>query len=104
MFYCGNFSKTRVAWILSPPRNPVLTAEAVVTHKNKILVHRNTRENHYALLGGRVKIGENSEGKEYLQYEWLDLDKIGEYPIMPEAIKEVLKAKEPPAHVINTDK
>lgn len=32
----------------------------------------------------------NIEGKDYLQYEWLDLDRINEYPLLPKAIKEVL--------------
>ena len=141
-------------------------AAGVVIHNNKILVHRNVNSDHYALLGGRVEIGEDSEktlkreikeelgkeiqieeyistienffemkasnyheiefiykiefaneedrkiectlknieGKDYLQYEWLDLDRIDEYPLMPKAIKNVLKQNEFPVHVINYDK
>ena len=29
-------------------------------HNGKILVHRNINSGHYALIGGRVEIGENS--------------------------------------------
>ena len=33
----------------------------------------------------------NIEGKDYLKYEWLELDKIEQYPLWPKAIREVLK-------------
>lgn len=36
-------------------------------------------------------IMKNVEGKDYLQYEWIDLDKIEEYPLVPKVIKDVLK-------------
>lgn len=36
-------------------------AAGVIIHNNKILLHRNTKSNHYALVGGRVAIGEDSE-------------------------------------------
>lgn len=45
----------------------------------------------------------NVEGKEYLQYEWLDLDKIEEYNILPRCLKEVLKSRNFSTHVINDD-
>lgn len=45
----------------------------------------------------------NVEGKEYLQYEWLDLEKIEEYNILPKCLKEVLKFQDFPIHVINDD-
>ena len=45
----------------------------------------------------------NVEGKEYLQYEWLDLDKIEEYNILPKCLKEVLKSQNFPIHVVNDD-
>ena len=45
----------------------------------------------------------NVEGKEYLQYEWLDLDKIDEYNILPKCLKNILKMKQFPTHVINDD-
>lgn len=138
-------------------------AAGLIIHNNKVLTHRNVNEKHYALIGGRVQIGEDSEttikreimeelgkeieitgyistienffelkgekyheimfaykaefvneedkkiedtiknieGKEYLQYEWLDLGKIDEYPLLPEAIKEVLKNGKFPVHKIN---
>ena len=35
-------------------------AAGIIIHNNKVLLHRNINENHYALIGGRVEIGENS--------------------------------------------
>lgn len=140
-------------------------AAGVIIHNNKILLHRNTKSNHYALVGGRVAIGEDSEntikreiqeelgkeieitgyvstienffemkgskyheilfvhkveftneedkkidytlknieGKEHLQYEWIELDKIDEYPLLPQAVKNVLKENKFPVHKINND-
>ena len=137
----------------------------IIMHNNKILVHRNVNSDHYALLGGRMVIGEDSEttvkrevleelgkeieitgyvstienffemkgskyyeimfvhkaefvndedklivdtmknieGKDYIQYEWLPLDKIDEYPLRPNVIKSVLKEKVFPVHKINND-
>lgn len=142
-----------------------IRAAAIIIHNNKVLVHRDVNSTYYALLGGRVKIGENSEdtikreileeigkeieitgyvstienffkansskyheilfvhmaefkneedkqikdtiknieGKDYLQYEWIDLGKIDEYPLLPQVIKEVLKDKIFPIHKINND-
>lgn len=45
----------------------------------------------------------NVEGKEYLQYEWIDLNKIEDYNILPKCLKEVLKLKKIPLHIINDD-
>ena len=45
----------------------------------------------------------NLEGKDYLQYEWLDLDKIEEYPLLPQIAKQVLKEKDLPVHRTNND-
>lgn len=140
-------------------------AAGVMIHNGKVLVHKNMNSNHYALIGGRVEIGENSadtvkreikeelgkdvqitgyvstienffemkgskyheimfvhkieftdedykkieytmkniEGKDYLQYEWIELSKIDQYPLLPEAIKEVLKQNKFPIHKINDD-
>ena len=140
-------------------------AAGIIIHNDKILLHRNFNSNHYALLGGRVEIGEDSEstvireileetgkqvelngyiatvenffkiedtkyheilfvhkaefkndqdkkildtlknieGKEYLQYEWIDIDKIDEYPLKPDIMKKVIKEKNFPTHVINKD-
>ena len=36
-------------------------ATVIIEHNGKILVNRNVNSNHYALMGGRVKIGEDSE-------------------------------------------
>ena len=35
-------------------------AAGIMIHNGKILVHRNVNSDHYALIGGRVEIGENS--------------------------------------------
>ena len=32
----------------------------VIRHGNKVLVHHNTKKNHVALIGGRIKVGEDS--------------------------------------------
>ena len=140
-------------------------AAGVMIHNGKILVHRNVNSDHYALIGGRVEIGEssdntikreikeelgkdieitgyiatienffemkgskyheilfvhqaefindedkkieytlkNKEGKDYLQYEWLDLNKIEEYPLYPKAIQTILKEQKFPTHKINDE-
>lgn len=140
-------------------------AAGIMVHNNKILLHRDVNSDHYALIGGRVEIGESSadtikreikeelgkdieitgyistienffemkgskyheimfvhkiefineedktieytmknlEGKEYLQYEWIELDKIDDYPLLPIAIKDVLKENKFPVHKINND-
>ena len=142
-----------------------IRAAGVIIHNGKILAHRNINSDHYALVGGRVQIGENSaktvkremqeelgknveitsyvatienffemkgskyheilfvhqaefindedkkieytlknkEGKDYLQYEWLDLSKIEEYPLYPKAIQTILKEKKFPTHKINDE-
>ena len=140
-------------------------AAGVIIHNNKVLVHKNVNSDHYALVVGRIEIGENSvdtikreikeelgkdieitgyistienffemkgskyheimfvhkvefvneedkrieytleniEGKDYLKYEWLELDKIEQYPLWPKAIREVLKENKYPVHKINND-
>jgi len=140
-------------------------AAGIIIHNNKILTHRNINSDHYALLGGRVAIGENSEetikreiyeemgkkveitgyistvenffqlkedkyheimfvhkvefidekdkliqetiknieGREDLQYEWLEIEKIDQYPLKPEIIKQVLKERVFPVHKINDE-
>ena len=45
----------------------------------------------------------NKEGKDYLQYEWLDLNKIEEYPLYPKAIQTILKEQKFPTHKINDE-
>ena len=142
-----------------------IRAAAVIIHNNKILVHRNINSDHYALIGGRVEIGESSdntvkreieeeigkeieitgyistienffemkgskyheilfihkaefinekdkqieyilknvEGKENLQYEWLELEKLNKYPLLPKSVKEILLKGEFPVHKINND-
>ena len=140
-------------------------AGAVIIHNNKVLLHRNLNSDHYAILGGRISIGENSEetvkrelleelgreieitgyiatvenffemkgskyheimfihkaefvneadknltdtmenleGKDYLKYEWIEIDEIDKYPLRPEVMKEILKEKVFPVHKINID-
>lgn len=36
-------------------------AAGVIIHNNKVLVHKSKKTNHYALIGGRIEIGEDSE-------------------------------------------
>lgn len=45
----------------------------------------------------------NREGKDYLQYEWIDIDHLNDYPIKPAIIKEILKQGKFPVHMINKD-
>ena len=45
----------------------------------------------------------NIEGEDYLQYEWIEIDKINEYPIVPKIIKEILQEGKFPVHKINND-
>ena len=140
-------------------------AAVVIIHDNKILVHKNENSDHYALIGGRVAIGENSEdtvkrevkeetgkdidiigyfstvenffemngkkyheimfvhraeftndedkkltetiknneGKDYLHYEWLDINEIDKYNLRPKAIKGILKDGIFPIDKINND-
>ncbi len=140
-------------------------AAVVIIHNNKVLVHRNINSDHYALIGGRVQIGEDSEntvkremqeelgkdidiigyvstienffemkgskyheimfvyraefvnsddkkieytlknleGKDYLQYEWLETEKIDQYPLWPKVIQTILKEGKFPVHKINND-
>lgn len=140
-------------------------AAGVIIHNGKVLLHRNTNSDHYALIGGRVEIGESSEstvkreikeelgkdieitgyistienffemkgskyheimfvhkiefvneedkkieytmknieGKDYLQYEWIDLRSIDEYPVLPIVIKDILRENKFPTHKINND-
>ena len=46
---------------------------------------------------------DNMEGKDYLKYEWIDLDKIDEYPLKPQIMKKVLKEKIFPTHKVQKD-
>jgi len=140
-------------------------AAGIIIHNNKLLIHRNINDDHYALIGGRVQAGEDSktalkreimeemgkeititgyvttienffeckgenyheimfvymaeflnkedqkiedtienvEGKKYLKYEWLNLDKIEEYLLKPEVMKEFFKIGKFPKHKINKD-
>ena len=142
-----------------------IRAAGVIIHNGKMLVHRNINNDHYAIIGGRVEIGENSadtikreikeeigkeieitgyiatlenffemkgskyheimfvhkvefvneedkkieytmknlEGKDYLQYEWIDLDKIDQYSLLPTIMKDVLREGEFPVHEIIKD-
>ena len=142
-----------------------IRAAGIIIHNNKILAHKNKKEGHYALIGGRIQAGESSaeaarrevqeeigkdveiveyistvenffeakgkkyheilfiyrleftddedkkidyimeniEGKDYLHYEWLDIDKIDEYELLPRVSKEILKERKFPVHKINDE-
>ena len=45
----------------------------------------------------------NIEGKDYLQYEWIEINKIDKYPLLPSVVKTVLKENKFPIHKINND-
>lgn len=45
----------------------------------------------------------NVEGKDYLNYEWIELDRINEYNLLPQCLKDILRDKKFPVHVINDD-
>ena len=36
-------------------------AAGLIIHNNKLLVHKDVNSDHYALIGGRIKVGEDSE-------------------------------------------
>lgn len=140
-------------------------AGVIIIHNGKVLTHKNSKTGKYALLGGRVQIGEDSEqtikrevqeelgkeieltgyvatienffetndskyheimfihkaefvdeedkkieytlknieGKKYLEYEWLDINRIEQYPLFPEVVKQILKENKFPTHRINRD-
>lgn len=142
-----------------------IRAAGIIIHNGKVLVHRNINSDHYALIGGRVEIGEDSattlkreiqeeigkdieitgyistienffemkgskvheimfvhqadflnsedkkieytlkniEGKDYLQYEWIDIERIDDYPLVPSVIKSILKENVFSLHKINND-
>ena len=142
-----------------------IRAAGIIIHNGKVLCHKNINSDHYALIGGRVEIGEDSattlkreikeemgkeieitgyvstienffemkdskyheimfvhraefkneedkkieytikniEGEDFLQYEWLDIKKIDEYPIVPHSIKKILMEGKFPVHMINNE-
>ena len=43
------------------------------------------------------------EGKDYLKFEWIDLDKLHNYPLKPQVIKDMLRNKEFNSHKIQKD-
>lgn len=72
-----------------------IRSAGIIIHNGQVLVHRNTNDNHYALVGGRVEIGEDSVST--LKRE------IQEEMGMAKAIKEILKQGEFSVHSINND-
>ena len=140
-----------------------IRSTGIIIHNNKLLTHKDMNYDHYALIGGRIQIGEDSEttfkreileemgkeveilgyvgtienffedksqkyheimfiynaefineedkkieetiqnieGENHLKYEWIDLDKIDEYNLLPIAVKEILKKGEYATHKIN---
>ena len=143
-----------------------IRAACTIIHDNKILLHKNVNSDHYAIIGGRVEVGEDSEnivireikeeigkdikitgyvatienffemkekqyheilfihkaefidkedkkivttlrnieGKDYLQYEWIDLNKIDKVNLLPANLKDILKEGKFPVHKINDER
>ena len=46
----------------------------------------------------------NVEGEDELRYDWIDLDKIDEYPLKPVILKDLLKNNKYSGHGINNDR
>ena len=46
---------------------------------------------------------QNKEGKDYLKYEWIDLKEIDKCNLLPICLKNILKGKQYPVHIINDD-
>ena len=46
----------------------------------------------------------NVEGQDELKYDWIDLDKIDEYPLKPDMLKELLKNNKYLGHGINDER
>lgn len=46
----------------------------------------------------------NLEGQDYLQYEWIDIDKIDEVNLQPKILKKIIKDGKYPIHKIYIDK
>ena len=46
---------------------------------------------------------DNKEGKEYLEYNWIDLNETDKCNLLPACLKEILKKEKFPVHVINND-
>ena len=45
----------------------------------------------------------NMEGKDYLQYLWVDIDKLNECKIVPRCLKEIITSSKFPMHVIHAN-
>ena len=46
----------------------------------------------------------NIEGEDELRYDWIDLDKIEQYPLKPQILKSMIKNKNFSIHEINDDR
>ena len=137
----------------------------IIIHNGKVLLHRDINSDHYALIGGRIRLGEDSaeavkreileetgkeviitgyiatienffkmkefkyhellfvhkvefvneedkkieeiikniEGRKELQYEWIKLEELDSVNVLPAIIKEALKNKDLPVHIINNE-
>ena len=142
-----------------------IRSAVLIVHNNKVLLHKNVNEEYYALLGGRVQLGESSdntairevkeelgkeiqlngycctvenmflhkgkeyqeilfvyfgefvddddkkieetlkniEGREELEYQWVEIGEFDKYDIRPLVVKQVLANGVFPLHVVNDD-
>ena len=46
----------------------------------------------------------NVEGEDELRYDWIDLDKIDEYPLKPDILKDLLRNNKYLGHGINDER
>ena len=72
-----------------------IRAGGIITHNGKILLHHNLNKDHYAILGGRMEIGESSEEtvkREYKEELGKDVE-IKEYIATIENFFEIEKKK-----------
>ena len=46
----------------------------------------------------------NVEGEDEIRYDWIDLDKIEEYPLKPKILKNMIVNNKFPIHDINDDR
>ena len=72
-----------------------IRAAGIIIHNGKVLVHKNVNDDYYALVGGRVEIGENSATtlKREIQEEILHEGKFPVHKINIDLLKKIHENK-----------